>query len=108
MAVLLMTAPSGARLPRGNVTVDINPRAFEAGVIGDGGDVQQQVHRAAEGSVNGHGIANGGIGQDVARVDAAFLHVDERPAGAARQVEPEWLSRRGEGSVRESQSERLA
>jgi len=38
----------------------------QPGVVGDGGDVQQQVGRAAEGGVDDHRVAHGGVREDVA------------------------------------------
>jgi len=76
--------------------------------VGDGGDVQEQVGRAAEGGVDGHGIAKGCIREDVLRVDAAGLQVGDSAGGAACHFEPERLARGGERGVRQRHAQALA
>ena len=39
----------------------------ESGGVGDGGDVEEEIGAAAKGRVDGHGIANGGIGEQIGR-----------------------------------------
>ena len=52
-----------------DLAVDVCPVfggwAVEPGGVGDGGDVEQEIGRAAEGRVDDHGVADGGVGEDV-------------------------------------------
>ena len=88
------TGPLGRTLdqPR-DLDVDVVPvvdgRPAQAGGEGDRGDVQQQVRRAAERGVDDHRVADGGVGEDVAR-------------GRARCVEPD-AARRAERRAMSSQ-----
>ncbi len=44
----------------------------QTGTVGESRDVQEQIGRAAERRVDGHRVAHGGIGKDVARGQAAL------------------------------------
>ena len=56
---------------------------------------QQMVQSFAERRVDGHGVAQRRVGQDVARGEASLRQVGESAGGAARQVEPDRLAGRG-------------
>ena len=80
----------------------------QPGAIGDGGDVQQQVRRAAERRVHGHRVAEGGVGEDVADRGHALSRADAARRGRAPgHVEPDRLARRRQRRVRQRQAERF-
>ena len=85
--------------------VDGGPR--QSGGEGDGRDVEQQVGRSAERGVDDHGIANGGIGEDIGERQAARGERDERPRRSAGHVAPDRLAGRGERGVRKRDAECL-
>ena len=76
--------------------IDINPflqrRTRKTRSVRDGGNVQQQIRRAAEGGVHRHGIANRSRGEDFADADSELIEIDQRPAGADGHGEPDRLS----------------
>ena len=68
--------------------------AAEAGGVGDGRDVEQEVGRAAEGCVEDHGVADGGVGEDVAGADAELGQAQEGAGGAGWRRRARWAGRR--------------
>ena len=80
----------------------------EAGCVGDGGQVQDQVGGAAEGRVRHHGVAQRGFGDDVAHRDSARFEFQRGAGGAARHVEPDRLAGRRQRAVRERHAQRFA
>src|SRR5438105_1708358 len=55
--------------------------------------------------MNDHRVFHGGVSQDVRAGVPAFLLLDEGVSGATGHVEPDRLSRRGEGRMRDRQSQ---
>ena len=55
----------------GTVLVQFVQRNVDAGLVGDGQQVQHRVGRTAQGHVDGKGVAKGGGGQDVQGLDVA-------------------------------------
>ena len=80
----------------------------QAGRVGDGRQVQQQIRRAAEGREDGHRVADRGIGQDVGRVMPRSASATSARALPPGHVEPDRLAGRGQGRVRQRQAQRLA
>ncbi len=85
----------------------IDGRPPQAGGEGDGGDVQDQVRRAAEGRVDRHRVADRAIVEDVAEALTGVSESDERSRGAAGHVEPDRLARGRQRGVGDRQSEGL-
>ena len=83
-------------------------RAPQAGGVGDGGQVQDQVGGAAEGRVHHHRVAQRGVGEDVPHAEAARFERQRRARGAARHVHPDGVAGRRQRRVRQRHAERLA
>ena len=79
----------------------------ESGGVSDGGDMEEEIGAAAKGRVDGHGIANGGIGEHVAGAQAGALHLRDAARGLTRDVEPDFLTARRERTVRRREAERF-
>ena len=62
---------------------NLGPGALEAKLGGDSGKVQQGVEGTADGGEDGHGVVDGGLRHDVARLDAATDQVHDGGTGAA-------------------------
>src|SRR5258706_719790 len=77
----------------------VNTGTSEAGGVGDGGDVQEEVGRAAECGVDGHGVADRGGSEDVVGFDAALFEILQGSGGAGGDVEPDGLAGGSEGGV---------
>ena len=75
--------------------------------VGDGRHVQQQVRGSAKRGVHGHRVADGAVGEHVARRDAGADHLRGRARRAARDVGPDRLPRRRQRRMRHGEAERL-
>ena len=73
--------------------------------MGDGGDVEEEIGGAAEGCVDDHGVADGGVGEDVVSAEVELLHAEDGAGGAAGGVEPDGLAGGAECGVREGEAE---
>ncbi len=80
----------------------------QAGGVGDGGHVDEQVGGAAECRVSHHRVADRSIGEKAAHDEAAALEIENGAGGAAGHVEPDGVSRGRQRRVRERHSEGLA
>ena len=74
----------------------------------DGGEMQEQIRRAAHRRVHHHGVPDGGVGDDVAGADSARLERHQRARRAPGHVEPERLARGRQRRVRQREAQRLA
>ena len=94
-----------------DLDVDLVPvvarRPGEARGKGDRRDVQEQVRGTAERGVNGHRVADGGVGQDVARGQTLRGEVNQGASRASGHLLPDRLSRGDERRVRQGETERL-
>ena len=76
--------------------IDLNPvrdgGALKARGMGDGGQMEEQVGGTAEGSVENHGVAQSGWGEDVADADAELMQAQKSAGRAAGRVEPDGLA----------------
>ena len=79
----------------------------EARGVCDGGDVEQQIRRAADGRVDDERVADGSVGEDVATAESACIEIHDGLRGTHRDVEPHGLSARRERGVRQREAERL-
>ena len=86
----------------------VRDRTTEAGGVGDGGHVQDQVGRAAERRMRHHRVFDRGIGQDAAQGDTALLQRHERERRAARHVEPDRMTRRRQRRMAQRHSKGFA
>ena len=73
--------------------VDVVEREVDAGLVGDGEDVQDGVGGASHGHVQAHGVLEGGLRGDGARQDRVVLvvvvgaaHVDDARAGLGEEL----------------------
>ena len=61
----------------------------QAGSVRDGGNVQQQIRRSAEGSVQDHRVADRGVSEDVARAEPELREPQQsarRACAASSQI----------------------
>ncbi len=79
----------------------------QAGRVRDGRDVQEQIGRAAEGGVDDHRVADGGVGHDVPHRLLAGAEGQHAAGRAAGHVEPDGLSRRGQRAVQHRRARAL-
>ena len=72
--------------------------------MGYGGDVEEEVGRATEGGVEDHGVADGGVGEDVGGAKLGLVHAKDGAGGAGGGVEPDGFAGRGESGVGEREA----
>ena len=85
----------------------VHRRPAQAGGMGDGGNMQQQVCRAAEGRMDHHGVRECIVGDDVATGEAALFEGQQGRRGSAGHVGPDRLARGCEGGVGQGEAESL-
>src|SRR3981189_1087916 len=73
--------------------------------VGDGGDVKEEISGAAEGSVDDHGVVDGGVGEDLGCADVELAEAQDGAGRAARGVEPDALAGGAEGGVGQGEAE---
>ena len=109
----MVAGPVGQHVhqPR-HLPVDVDPvlhhRASQPRRVRDRGQVEQQIRRAADRRVHHHGVPHRGVGDDVARGQAARRERRQRAGRAPGHVEPDRLPGGRERGVRQRQAERLA
>ena len=91
-----------------NAVPVIDRGAAQAGRVGDGGDVEDEVGGSAEGRVNDHGVGDGGIGEDALHGKVHGFEAQDRAGRAPRHIEPDRLSGRRERSVGEGHAQSFA
>ena len=79
----------------------------QAGGVGDGRDMQQQVGGTPEGGMDRHGILESFFGQDPLHALPFGVEPHQRPGGPARHVGPDGLARWRERAVGQRESEGL-
>ena len=96
----------------GDAAVDVDPvldcGPRQSGGVRDGGNVQQQIRRAAERCVNRHRVADGSRRENVAQLEFALIQFDQRARRAHREVGPDWFAGGRERGVWQRKSQRLA
>ena len=95
-----------------HAAVDVDPvvhcRPRQARRVRDGGNVQQQIRRAAERRMNGHRVADARGVRMSAQLRARAVQIDERPRRAHGHIAPHRLAGRRERGMRQRQAERFA
>ena len=108
--VVLGTVGKHAHEPR-DADVDLVPvvarRPPQPGGEGDRRDVQKQVRRPPERRMDGHGVSDRAVGQDIASRQTAPRKLEHGAGGSSRQVEPDRLAGRCQGGVGDGQAECL-
>ena len=79
----------------------------QSGGVRDGRHVQQQVGGAAEGSVHHHRVVDGVVAEHVGGGLTPADRRGQRPDGAQPALQPDRLTRRGQGGVADGQPEGL-
>src|SRR4030095_16825908 len=67
----------------------VNGRSAHASGKSNCWDVQQEVCRAAERGVDEHGVAKGGVGENVTHAHAALIKPHQRSGRSTGHVEPD-------------------
>ncbi len=95
-----------------DAAVDVVPifdrRPPQAGGMGDGRHVQQQIGRAPASGMDDHRVADRGLAQNGRERHLALGQVRQCPRAAASHVDPNRLAAGGQGRVRQRHAERLA
>ncbi len=83
-------------------------RPAQTSGVRDGGDVQQKIRRSAEGRVHDHRVADGRVGDDVARADPQLYEPQQSTRRACSGLLPERLTGGCERGVRQREAERFS
>ena len=91
-----------------NLAIDVCPvfcgGPLEFCGVGDGGDVQEEVGRSAEGRVDDHGVVDCGLGEDVVSSKMQLLEAQNGAGRAAGGVEPDGLAGRSKSGMRKGEA----